>query len=44
LGHPNIYPICELLELMKKGLAGPVDPKLQDLHDTGFQDTQKELW
>ena len=35
LAHPNICPICELPEHLKG--ASPVDPKLQDLHDTGQQ-------
>jgi hypothetical protein len=33
MAHPDIYPICELLELVKGG-ASPKDPNLQDLHDT----------
>jgi hypothetical protein len=42
LAYPNIYPIVELLEWMKEP-ALQIDPKLQDLQDTGQKyDMQEE--
>ena len=40
LAHPNIHPICDLLEHVK-GLV-PADPKLHDVHNTGQQQDNLE--